>query len=909
MRTYTFLIGCVALPMIMATTTSAQNPTLDVRPATVEYKGTLPAVIDRELFFGNPKISGAQLSPDGRFITFMKPLNDTRNVWIKGINEPFEAARPLTADERPVPGYFWSHDSKYVLYVQDAKGDENYHVYAVDPMAKPAADANVASPRALTSGEGVRAQINDLPRSKPGTLYVGLNDRDPAYHDLYALDIETGKKTLIYENKDQVAGFDFDHAGTLRLATKSTDSGGTEIYRIEEGGKLSKIYDCSVDESCGTLAFGPDNKRLYIISNKGQADKSELMWLDPKTGKTELVEKDPLDEVDFGSPILSDRTHELLGTVYVGDKPRIYWRNKSWEADYKWLQKELPGSEISLGSSTSDEQKIIVSANSDTDPGTVYLFEREPRKLTMLYKPRPEVPTADLAEMKPVRYKSKDGLEIPAYLTLPKGVEAKNLPVVMFIHGGPWGRDMWGYNPYAQFWANRGYAVLQPNFRASTGYGKNFLNSGNGAWGKAMQDDITAGVDYLIEQGIADKDRVGIMGGSYGGYATLAGLAFTPDVYAAGVSIVGPSNLITLLNSIPAYWASFRKQMYVRMADPDTEEGRAWLKERSPLNSATKINDPLLVVQGANDPRVKQAESDQIVVALRDLGRPVEYIVAPDEGHGFNRPENNMAMIAASERFFAKHLGGRYQADMPEAVATRLKEITVDPKSVVLMQAPSENETKAQRPKPVRQPEVGEQNYKINIDMAGQKISMDVLQSVTKTPAGYTITQTVTSPMGNSSDEVMLEGEELQMKQRKAEQGPATVTLDYTNAAVKGMIEMGGNTIPVDNALDGLLFSDGPADNVLITTLPLADGYTATLRMLDAQSMAQTLSKLTVKGSEQIELPSGKTETWRVEVKPADGSAGETVYFVEKGGKHRLVKVMSKVPAMNGAMMEQVLVE
>ncbi len=479
----------------------------------------------------------------------------------------------------------------------------------------------------------------------------------------------------------------------------------------------------------------------------------------------------------------------------------------------------------------------------------------------------------------------------------------------MFIHGGPWGRDSWGYNPYAQFWANRGYAVLQPNFRASTGFGKSFLNAGNGAWGKAMQDDITEGVNYLIEEGIADKERIGIMGGSYGGYATLAGLAFTPDVYAAGVDIVGPSNLITLLNSIPAYWASFKKQMFVRMADPETEEGKAWLRERSPLNAADKITAPLLVVQGANDPRVKQAEADQIVVAMRDLGRPVEYIVAPDEGHGFRRPENNMAMIAASEAFFAKHLGGRYQADMPADVEQRLAEITVDPASVVLAQAPSEAETKMPRPTPVRTLTPGETKYDIMVEMGANKMSMKVVQTITKTDEGFIVKQVMSSPMGDATDEVTLVGKQLSPKHRTATQGPVKIELDYTDATIKGGMEMGPNTQPVDVTLDGPLFADGAAEPVMMTTLPLAEGYTTILRGLGGQTMQPELKRLTVTGMEEVETPSGKTQAFRVEVKPADGSAGETVYYVEQGGAHRLLKSRAVVPAMGGAVMEMVIAE
>ena len=344
----------------------------------------------------------------------------------------------------------------------------------------------------------------------------------------------------------------------------------------------------------------------------------------------------------------------------------------------------MPGKEIGLGSHTKDDRVWLVSAHGDTEPGETYLFDRQTRKLTLQYKVREKLPRQALASMTAIRYKSSDGLEIPAYLTLPKGVPAKNLPTIAFPHGGPWARDNWGYNAIAQFLANRGYAVLMPNFRSSTGYGKKFLNAGNGEWGRLMQDDITWGMKYLVAEGIADPKRLGIMGGSYGGYATLAGVTFTPDLYAAAVDIVGPSNLITLLEAIPPYWEAGRKIMYARMADPGTPQGKAWLQERSPLTKAADIKTPLLVVQGANDPRVNRREAEQIVIALRDRGFPVEYLLAPDEGHGFARPVNNMAMFMATEEFFAQYLGGRYQADGTPEVVERLKEITVDPKTVTV---------------------------------------------------------------------------------------------------------------------------------------------------------------------------------------------------------------------------------
>ncbi|MEO6484878.1 MAG: S9 family peptidase [Pyrinomonadaceae bacterium] len=645
-----------------------------------------PALIDREVFFGNPEYAGAQISPDGKYISFVKPYKDTMNVWVKGIDEPFNAARPMTADTaRPVRNYFWSRDGKYILFVQDKGGDENFNVYAVNPADKPTAGSDVPAARNLTDAKGIRAMIQAVPKSDPDAIYVGLNDRDKAWHDLYKVKISTGERTLINENRDRYQGMVFDNADKARLAIRVPQNGDTEILRLDADGKTKLIYSCNLFEECQPVRFHKDNKRVYLPSSKGDADLSRLVLLDVETGKEELVESDPMNRVDFGAANFSEVSDELIATTYVDDKPRIYWKDKKFEADYNFLKSKLPNKEIGFASSTRNERLWLISAYSDTEPGETYLFNRDTNDLKLQYKVREKLPRSSLSEMKVVRYKSSDGLEIPAYLTLPKGVPAKNLPLIVNPHGGPWARSGWGYNSYAQFLANRGYAVLQPNFRASTGFGKKFVNAGNNEWGQKMQDDITWGVKYLVEQGIVDKKRVGIMGGSYGGYATLAGVAYTPDVYAAAVAIVAPSNLKTLLEAIPPYWEAGRTIMYKRMGDPNTPEGQAQMKRQSPLYSADKIKTPLMVVQGANDPRVNKREADQIVIALRDRNYPVEYLVAPDEGHGFARPVNNSAMVTAAEKFLAKHLGGRYQESATPEVAKRLGEITVDPKSVVMV--------------------------------------------------------------------------------------------------------------------------------------------------------------------------------------------------------------------------------
>jgi len=641
-----------------------------------------PPIIDRDLFFGEIAIAGAQISPDGRFISFLKPYKGTRNIWVKGADEPFSAARPVSAEAaRPIRSYFWSHDSKYILYAQDSGGDENFNIYAIDPTLAADSKTGVPPTRPLTNLKGVRTEIFSVPRAKPDILYIGLNDRDPRWHDLYELRISTGEKTLLRKNTENIAGWEFDHDGVLRLAERTNSAGDTEILRVDADG-FKQIYSCTVLETCGVHGFDATNERVYLVTNRGPLDLVELDLLNPATGDAVKVESDPEKRVDIVNAKLSELDHRILFTDYEDDTVRRYFKDKTFEKDYRWLQSKLTGRQIAFGATSNDENLWIVSAYGDTEPGVTYVWNRQSKLLALQYRIRDELPRDALAQRKPYHYRSSDGLDIPAYLTLPKGLPAKNLPLIVHPHGGPWARDSFGYDTYAQFLSNRGYAVLQPNFRGSTSYGKKFLNAGNGEWGRKMQDDLTWGVKALVAAGIADPGRVGISGGSYGGYATLAGVAFTPNVYAAAVAIVAPSNLITLLDAIPPYWEAGRKQMYTRMADPTTPAGKALLVAESPLTQAKSIVTPLLVVQGKNDPRVNIRESDQIVAAVRDNGKPVEYLVAPDEGHGFARPINNLAMVTAMERFFAQYLGGRNQKEVTPDVAAKLKDITVDPKTV-----------------------------------------------------------------------------------------------------------------------------------------------------------------------------------------------------------------------------------
>jgi dipeptidyl aminopeptidase/acylaminoacyl peptidase len=866
----------------------------------------LPPLINRELIFDNPEIAGAQLSPDGKYLAFQKPWKDTRNIYVKGVDEPFSAARLLTAEaKRPIPGYFWSRDSKYILYVKDNDGDENFNVYAVDPAAQPAAGADAPASRDLTGLKGIRVMLVDVPKNDPDTVYIGLNERDKAWHDLYRLKLSTGEKMLVRKNTERITGWMFDLQGNLRLATRSAENGDTEILRVDSD-KFTKIYSCDVFESCDLIRFEKDGKRAYLDTNKGaDVDLSALVLLDPETGKTERVESDPLEKVDFGGAVFSEATDRLAITSYQDDHVRRYFRDKSFAADFEWLGGKFPGRDVSRASSTLDEQVWLVSAFSDTEPGETYLFDRRTHKLALQYKVREKLPRESLAEMKSIRYRSSDGLEIPAYLTLPKGIPGKNLPTIIFPHGGPWARDVWGYNGYAQFFANRGYAVLSMNFRGSTGYGKKFLDAGNDEWGRKMQDDVTWGVKYLVGEGIADPKRVGIFGGSYGGYATLAGVTFTPDLYAAAVDLFGPSNLITLMESIPPYWEAGRQMFYQRMGNPTTPEGKAMLVERSPLTSAGKIKTPLMIAQGANDPRVNHAESEQIVVALRDRGYPVEYLLIPDEGHGFARPVNNMASVMATEKFFAEYLGGRYQESGTPAVAARLKEITVDPKTVVLAKKVDANSVGV--PKLAMDPQAGTYKYQAKIEAGGQQISLKISSTMAEEGGAWTATDVMETPNGAVTEISTLEKGTLIARKLNVKQGPVTVDLNFGGDKASGNMNMNGQDRPISVDLGGPLFADAAGAKPSISCLPLAEGYRTTFRNFDVQKQKVKLMQLTVSGIESVTVPAGTFDAYKVEISSADGGSDKETLWVARDS-HKAVKESAVLGSMGGAVLTQELV-
>lgn len=611
------------------------------------FAGTVKDVplIPVKNFFKNPDKVSYRLSPDGNYLAYLGPWENRLNVFVQKIGSN-DSVRITEAKERDLAGFFWKGKNR-ILYLQDSNGDENFRLYAVDKDGKNKKD--------LTPFEKVRVQIIDALEDNDDEMLIGLNKRDPQIFDVYRVNVNTGKMELVEQNPGNITGWMTDHNGKLRIAT-TTDGVKTSIlYRKTEKDKFKNVITTSFKDDLSPLFFTPDNKYVYAASNLGR-DKDAVVIYDLDNNKElKMLYENP--EVDVNNLLYSKKRKTITGVSFTTWKTQYSFFDEQRKEMQNDLEKKLPGYDVAVTNMDKDEDKALVVAYSDKSYGTYYFYNIKDKKLSKLAEISPWLNESEMAEMKPITYTSRDGMTIHGYLTLPKGKETKNLPVVVNPHGGPWARDSWGFNPEVQFLSNRGYAVLQMNYRGSTGYGRKFWESSFKQWGKNMQNDITDGVDYLIKQGIADPKRVGIYGGSYGGYATLAGLAFTPDLYACGVDYVGVSNLFTFMKSIPPYWKPMLDMLYEEVGNP--EKDSELLKAASPVFHVDQIKAPLFIAQGAHDPRVNKNESDQMVKALKEKGIDVPYMVKENEGHGFHNEENKIDFYKAMEKFLAKYLGGK----------------------------------------------------------------------------------------------------------------------------------------------------------------------------------------------------------------------------------------------------------
>ena len=625
--------------------------------------GEMPAedadsLISRELLFGNPDKITVRTCPDGSRISYLAPKDGVLNVWVGPIEDP-EAAEPVTNDTyRGIRSYSWAHTNEHILYIQDKDGDENWRIYSVNLRSGEIKD--------LTPFEDVQARIVKVSRNFPEEIIVGLNDRDPEYHDLYRLNIETGKMNLIQENR-YFSSFDIDDDYAVRFATNMTCEGGAEIFRPTGEGGWEVFLEIPMEDviTTGSIGFNKTGEILYFVDSRGR-NTAALFAMNPATGVKTLIAEDPRS--DFSDWMVHPTEKNVQAAAFTYERKDWQLIDGSVADDLAFLETVDDG-DIEVVSRSLDDRTWIVVYIVDDGPFRYYRYDSEKKEAEFLFTNRKDLEDLALAKMMiPTVIVSRDGLNLVSYYTLPLGSDRDGdgrpeepLPMVLYVHGGPWARDVWDYNPAHQWLANRGYAVLSVNFRGSTGFGKDFVNRGNLEWGARMHDDLIDAVDWAVGEGIADPDRVAIMGGSYGGYATLVGLTFTPEVFACGVDIVGPSNLTSLIETIPPYWQPQIELFATRMGDHRTEEGRRLLFERSPINRVENIGRPLLIGQGANDPRVSQNESDQIVGAMQEKGIPVTYVLYPDEGHGFARPENRMSFFAVAEAFLSEHLGGRFE--------------------------------------------------------------------------------------------------------------------------------------------------------------------------------------------------------------------------------------------------------
>jgi len=624
----------------------------------IEPVGHYPALIPREVLFGNPVKASPKISPDGRKLAYLAPDNGVMNVWVRPFGLPATIAdqdrfggsddRVVTASaKRPITQYFWQGDSQHLLFIQDMDGDENYHVYQVDIAT--------AVVRDLTAFENVHAMPIAIDPLCPDQILVGVNARDPRLHDVYRIDLKTGESTLDTENPGDVQGWTADHQLNVRVAQVTRKDGSTEIRVRKDGHSPWRVAMAwGVEESFGgVVGFTDDNGSIRVLSSV-DANAARLIELEQETGRVDVISEDP--RYDVSSVLVHPRTHQLQAVQYSRERKEWSVLDPALQLDFSVIAGNRDG-DFDILSRDLDDATWIIGYVVDDGPTYFDAYDRASGELTPLFSNRPALTEYVLAKTMPIAFTARDGMSIHGYLTLPVGLAPHNLPMILLVLGGPWARDSWGFSPHVQWLANRCYAVLQINFRGSTGYGKAYLNAGNREWAGKMHTDLLDGKRWAIREGYADPERVGIMGGSYGGYAALVGVAHTPDEFVCGVDLFGPSDISTLFSSIPPYWEPIKGMFLKRVGDPTTEE--AFVRSCSPLYLADQIKVPLLIAQGANDARVKQAESDQIVAAVRGNNHSVDYIVFPDEGHGFARPENSLKFTAAAEGFLARHLGGQ----------------------------------------------------------------------------------------------------------------------------------------------------------------------------------------------------------------------------------------------------------
>jgi dipeptidyl aminopeptidase/acylaminoacyl peptidase len=863
---------------------------------------TAVPLIDRELFFNYPEIRNGKLSPDGKMVAFLKASKGIMNIWVKNVNEPASKSRVLTTSDYPLTDFSWTGDSKLILFAHSIWENENFNVYAVDPNETVDSLSNgTPTVRNLTPLDSVSTVLYQVSRKNPDLAWVGVNNRDKKWYDLYSLEISSGNLKLIRRNKDSISRWIFDWAENPQVGIRYRSSDSTSEYlRLNKDGSSTKIFESSVLDISEPLSFSSDNQWIYVKSNKGQdQDLVKLIMVNLSNMKIVDVEEDPQHKVDLDDCIFSHATHEPVFTTYTDNRKRTYFKDSSLESDFQFLQKKFPGREISFLDFSDNDSLVLFSTGADDRLTQVYLFDRNQKQTSLQYIPQAGLRPYEshFSKMQSIVYQSSDGTNISAYLTMPKGFASKNLPVIILPHDGPWSRDKWGFNNVVQWLANRGYAVLQMNFRGSAGFGKKFLNAGNKQWGTLMQDDITWGVNELIGRGIADPRRVGILGANFGGYAVLAGLAFTGDVYAAGVDIDGPSNLLLTYSSLPNSWSGTRKTFSSRVGDTASNSARNLLVKQSPMLADANIRTPLMIVYGTNDPMVTKNENDHIVVTMRDSSRKVEYLILPGDSYPFTNISNEMACFARIENFLGKYLRGRSQESMKPETANRLKEIQQDIANTTVGVAVPVT-AMAAFPTPSSDLATGNYNYTILVEVPGRRVPLAMSRLIMSDSANnWVVTDQITGQTGDQADEATYQKGTLKPEIRRTQQRGKTAEYSFNGTEIT-------STLPdktVSASVDGAYLHDGAGMDLLIARLPLREGYRSGFYLIGDDGKAK-LYQIKVVGKDTI----NNEPCFIVELTNADNTGISTRLWINM--EHKMAyRMIVPLAAIAGSRMTIVL--
>ncbi len=886
--------------------------------ATTAVSAQQAPLLDRGQFFEDPVVSDLKISPDGRLIAFFAPFAGERQLWLSRLHLGVDSA--VRVSDGPAQSFAWSRDSRYLLFLRDEGGNENFHLYAVE-----ADTLGTGVPADLTPEAGVQARIYALPDSEPGIVVAGLNDRDPRSHDVYRIGIPSGARELIRQNDDEIADWVTDLDGIPRLAVRYGPDGGTELLRVD-GDTLTPAFGCLPDETCMPLRYHQANRRVYVVTDQGERERTELVLFHPETFEIEFVDSDPEASVDFGEAVFEPGSDVLVATVYHDDTTRIYAQDSVFAIDLEWLAERQSVGSLRLESASANDALWILKEQNDTNPGTYYLYNRWYDTVEPLAEAMPALAPSYLASSSWVSYRTSDGENIRALLTLPRRDSVVNLPAVILTHDGPEDRVCKSFDPMVQFLANRGYAVLQPNYRGSSGFGKEFLASGNRSWGTGVaQQDLTDGVRFLVGEGIADEGRVGILGFGYGGYSALAGLAFTPELYAAGAAVGAMTDLSSFVTDASEYEQLSSTLTHHRIGDPDIPDDHSRLESQSPLRAVGEVTRPTLLAHGVNDPRVSATHSERMVAALRSAGRDAEYLRVAGEGRRFRNVTNRSALAAALERFFGEHLGGRVQQALAGDLGEVLANITIDAgeplgAAALALTAPLpatngasvEPATLVYRISTSDGGETELTRTVVDETLEGREIWRVIDSTLVPVLAAFEFDSTqfmddnfefepeLTGELMAAADTVDVDRTSL-LPLRRRTGGLSSMSVDFSADRVTGEIFVSDFVDDIDVPLEAPVFSDGLGLDVAVAGLPLAEGYQTGLRSFDVQLGQVVPQILSVTGTERVETAAGTFDVYRVTLEPVGMRYAEPrSLLVRQEAPHILIRSVIQVQSEFG---------